>query len=49
MGIADSMKGITENIIASYDVRVKALGDLVAGTRKTLKGFAEERKKMSEV
>ncbi len=48
MGIADSMKGITENIIASYDVRVKALGDLGADTRKTLKGFAEERKKMSE-
>ena len=23
MGIADSMKGITENIFASYDVRVK--------------------------
>jgi gas vesicle protein len=48
MGIADSMKGITENIIASYDVRVKTVGDLVADTHKTLKGFAEERKKMSE-
>jgi len=47
MGIADSMKAITEDIIASYDVRVKALGDLVADTRKTLKGFASNRKKMS--
>lgn len=39
MGIAESMKGITENIVASYDVRVKALGDLVTGTKKNLKGF----------
>ena len=48
MGIADSMKGITENIVASYDVRVKALKDLVVDTRKTIKGFAADRKKMSE-
>lgn len=48
MGIADSMKGITENIVASYDVRVKALKDLVSDTHKTIKGFAADRKKMSE-
>ncbi len=48
MGIADSMKEITENIITSYDVRVKAVGDLAADTRKTLEGFAKERKKMSK-
>ncbi len=48
MGIADSMKGITENIVASYDVRVKALKDLVTDTHKTLKGFAADRKKMSK-
>ena len=48
MGIADSMKGITENIVASYDVRVKALKDLVVDTRKTIKGFAADRKEMSE-
>ncbi len=48
MGIANSMKEITENIITSYDVRVKALGDLAADTRKTLEGFAKERKKMSK-
>ena len=47
MGIADSMKGITENITASYDVRVKALKDLVVDTRKTIKGFASDRKQMS--
>jgi len=48
MGIADSMKGITENITASYDVRVKALKDLVVDTRKTIKGFAADRKQMSK-
>lgn len=48
MGIADSMKEITENIITSYDARVKAVGDLAADTRKTLEGFAKERKKMSK-
>jgi phenylalanyl-tRNA synthetase alpha subunit len=48
MGIADDMMKITEDIATSYDVRVKALGDLVADTRKTLKGFASERKKMSK-
>jgi Sec-independent protein translocase protein TatA len=48
MGIADSMKEITEDIITSYDVRVKAVGDLAADTRKTLEGFAKERKKMSK-
>ena len=45
MGIADSMKEITENIVTSYDVRLKALGDLVTDTRKTLKGFTQEREK----
>jgi len=46
MGIAEDMGRIAENIITSYDVRVKALGDLVADTHKTLKGFASDRKKM---
>jgi gas vesicle protein len=47
MEIANSMRGITENIITSYDARVRALGDLVVDTRKTLKGFASDRKKMA--
>ena len=47
MEIANSMRGITENIITSYDARVRALGDLVMDTRKTLKGFASDRKKMA--
>ena len=53
MGIAESMNGLTEDILASYDVRVKALGDIVADThkivadaRKTMKGFTSDRKKM---
>jgi len=56
MGIAESMKGLTEDILASYDVRVKALGDIVADThkivadaRKTIKGFALDRKTMAAV
>jgi len=48
MGIADSMKGITENIISSYDVRVKELKNLVSDTHKTIKGFAADRKEMSK-
>lgn len=54
MGIADGMKSITEDILNSYDDRVKVLTDLVTDTqrlvasaRKTLKGFASDRKKMS--
>jgi gas vesicle protein len=46
MAIADEMKKLTENIIFSNDVRVKALGELVADTRKTLNGFSMDRKKM---
>ena len=54
MGVAESMKGLTSDILASYDVRVKALGDMSADThkiladaRKAIKGFAGDRKKMS--
>ena len=46
MAIAEDMKKLTENIIISNDVRVKALGDLVADTHETLKGFSMDRKKM---
>jgi phage host-nuclease inhibitor protein Gam len=47
MAIAEDMKKLTENIIFSNDVRVKALGDLVADTHETLRGFATDRKKMA--
>jgi phage-related tail protein len=48
MGLDESMKGITEDIIASYDARVRALDDLMTDTRRTLEEFAVDRKKMSE-
>lgn len=48
MGIAEGMKSMTENIIASYDMRIKAQDNLVTNTRRTLKGFAQEQKKTSE-
>lgn len=48
MTIAEDMKNLTENIIISNNVRLKAVGGLVADTHKTLKGFAADRKKMGE-
>ena len=47
MGIADGMKRITEDIISSYDLRVKSLGQLVGDVHETLNGFMSDRKKMS--
>jgi len=48
MELANSMRGITENIISSYDTRVRALGDLVFDTHKTLREFTSDRKKMAK-
>lgn len=48
MGIVDSMKAMTEDIVASHDLRVKAVGDLVVDTRGMLKEFAQDHKEMSE-
>ena len=36
MGIADGMKRITEDIISSYDLRVKSLGQLVGDVHEPL-------------
>lgn len=47
MAIAEDMKKLTENIIISNDVRLKAVGELVADTHKTLNGFSTDRKKMA--
>jgi ElaB/YqjD/DUF883 family membrane-anchored ribosome-binding protein len=47
MAIAEDMKKLTENIIISNDVRVKAVGELVADTHKTLDEFSMDRKKMA--
>jgi len=48
MSIADDMKKLTEDIVASYDVRVKAIGALVKDTHQMLKGFNLEHKEMAE-
>ncbi len=48
MEIVESMRGTAENIIASYNARVRVLGDLVADARSTLKGFGSDRKKMAK-
>ena len=48
MSIADEMKQLTEDIVASYDTRVKAIGTIVKDTRNMLKGFQTEHKEMSD-
>jgi len=47
MGIADDMKNLGEDIIGSYALRVKAIGELVKDTNKMLKGFQKEHKGMA--
>jgi len=47
MGIASDMKNLSEDIVSSYDVRVKAIGILVNNVHRTLKGFSTDRKKMA--
>jgi len=46
MKIAENMKDTTREIMASYNQRVKAVGDIVGGTHSTLKGFTRDRRKM---
>lgn len=48
MKMAEDMKSMTKNIMAAYDHRVKAVGDIVDGTRATLKELAHDRRKLSE-
>jgi lysyl-tRNA synthetase class II len=48
MEMVNSMIGTTENIMASYNLRVKSLGDLMIDTHRALTGFAAERKKMAK-
>jgi len=47
MAIATDMKNLGEEIIASYDMRIKAVGGLVKDTHQMLKGFHTEHKEMS--
>ena len=48
MGIAEDIKKLGEDIVGSYDSRVKAIGTLVKDTHQMLKGFDTEHKEMSE-
>lgn len=48
MNLADGMKNITENIIASHQVRIKALGNLVKEVSETIRNNTADRKAMSE-
>jgi len=47
MGIADDVKKLGEDIVASYDTRVKAIGALVKDTHKMLNNFTSDRMNMS--
>ena len=47
MAIATEMKNLGEEIIASYDMRIKAVGGIVKDTHQMLKGFHTEHKEMS--
>ena len=47
MGIADEMKILTEDIVASYGLRVKTIRELEKDTHDMLKGFQSEHKKMA--
>ncbi|MEJ2702996.1 MAG: hypothetical protein P8Z79_11205 [Sedimentisphaerales bacterium] len=44
---AQEMKRLTEDILSCNNLRLKAVGDLVADTQKTLKRFSTDRKKMA--
>lgn len=44
----NNLKNLAENVIASYDTRVKAVREVVVDTYKTLEGFREKRQEMSD-
>ena len=47
MEVADDIKKLGEDIVASYDLRVKEIRKLAKDTQNTLKGFQGEQKKMA--
>jgi len=47
MGLADDMKILSEDIVASYGLRVKTIRELEKDTHDMLKGFQSEHKKMA--
>jgi len=48
MGIASDIKTLGEDIVASYDGRIKAIGTIVKDTHQMLKGFDAEHKEMAD-
>lgn len=48
ISIAEGMKKLTDDIVSSADFRLKAVGNIVADTQNTLKGFTAGRKRMSQ-
>ena len=48
LGLADEMKKVGENMVASYDVRIGAVGDVIKGTHSMLKNFHQDRIRMGE-
>ena len=42
------LKDLAEDIIASYDARVKVVGEIVEDTHQMLDGFKEQRQEMSD-
>ncbi|MEK6713815.1 MAG: hypothetical protein AABY41_06445 [Nitrospirota bacterium] len=47
MGTATDIKRLGEDIVSSYDMRVKAIGELVKDTHNMLKGFHVGHKEMA--
>ena len=43
----NNLKNLAEDIIASYDTRVRVVGEIVEDTHKMLDGFRERREEMS--
>ena len=48
MGIADDMKILTEDIVASYGLRVKTIRELEKDTHDMLKGFQSEHRELEK-
>ncbi|MDP2648062.1 MAG: hypothetical protein Q8P35_02375 [Candidatus Yanofskybacteria bacterium] len=44
----NNLKNLAEDIIASYDARVKVVGEIIVDTHKILDGFRGERQEMSD-
>ena len=43
MGISNDMEKIGEDILTSYDMRIRSIGELTSDVHKTLKSFEKDR------